>query len=392
MLLIARDITERTRAGAALRESEERFRQVVETIREVFWMSDVRSKAILYVSPGYEDIWGRPCAELYAAHEPWLDSVHPDDRDRVAHAVATQQLSGKYDETYRIVRPDGALRWVRDRAFPLRGATGEVTRIVGVAEDITERKKLEEQFLRGQRLEAIGTLSSGIAHDLNNILAPMLMVAPLLKEKLADPEDVELLMMVEHGAQRGANIIKQLLTFSRGVDTERGIVQPRHLLREMAALMRETFPREIEVEERFPADLWPVVADATQIHQVLMNLCVNARDAMRDGGRITLDAKNLVLGERDVALHPEARAGQHVCIMIADTGEGIPRENLDRIFEPFFTTKPVGVGSGQGLAMAWRMVVEDHRGELSFETEAGVGTTFLVRLPIHLGQPASDEA
>lgn len=380
MLLIARDITERTRAQAALRDSEERFRQVVETIREVFWMSDVRSNEILYVSPGYEDIWGRPCAELYAAHEPWLDSVHPDDLEWVARAVETKQLDGTYDETYRIVRPDGSLRWVRDRAFPLKDASGAITRIVGVAEDITERKKLEEQFLRGQRLEAIGTLSSGIAHDLNNILAPMLMVAPLLKEKLADPEDVELLMMVEHGAQRGANIIKQLLTFSRGVDSERGIVQPRHLLREMAAMMRETFPREIEVEERFPVDLWPVFADATQIHQVLMNLCVNARDAMRHGGRITLDATNLLLDERDVASHPDAKAGRYVCIIVSDTGEGIPRENLDRIFEPFFTTKDIGKGTGLGLSTVLG-IVKSHGGFVKVYSEPGRGSAFQVHLP-----------
>ncbi len=382
-----RDITERQRAAESLRASEERFRQVVENIREVFWMSDVAKNRILYVSPGYEEIWGRSCADLYVSSRAWLESIHPEDRERIVEAATQKQAAGSYDETYRIVRPDGALRWVRDRAFPVKDAAGVVSRIVGVAEDITGRKRLEEQFLRAQRLEAIGTLSSGIAHDLNNILAPMLMVSPLLREKLADPHDVELLDMVEQSARRGASVVKQLLTFSRGVDGDRGSVQVRHLLKEMAAIMRETFPRDITIVESIPSATHPVVADPTQLHQVLMNLCVNARDAMPEGGRLTLAAQDATLGEKEAQMTPEAKPGSYVVLSVADTGHGISRELVDRIFEPFFTTKEIGKGTGLGLSTVLG-IVRSHRGFVTVYSEPGRGSSFRVYLPA-AGDPAA---
>lgn len=377
------DITARRLHEQALRESETRFRQVVENIHEVFWMSDVAKQRILYVSPGYEAIWGQPCESLYASSHSWSDRIHEDDRDRVVEAAKTKQVLGTYDESYRVERADGTIRWVHDRAFPVKNAAGAVTRIVGVAEDVTQRKQLEEQFLRAQRMEAIGTLAGGIAHDLNNILAPMLMVAPLLKGKLPDERDLELLTMVEQGAQRGASIIRQLLTFSRGIEGERGIVQVRHLMKDMVAIMRETFPREIMLEERLPSSLWPITADATQVHQVLMNLCVNARDAMRSGGKLGIRAENISLEERDLALHPEAKCGPYVRLTISDTGEGISRENLVRIFEPFFTTKAVGKGTGLGLSTVLG-IVKSHGGFLTVVSEPGQGSTFNVHLPANI--------
>lgn len=372
------------RAGLSLRASEELFRQVVENIREVFWIVDAATGRILYVSPGYRTVWGRSPESLYDVAGAWAETVHAEDRARVLQAAKMRQASGTYDETYRIVRPDGTLRWVRDQAFPVRDEAGSVTRIVGVAEDITQRKQLEERFLRAQRLEAVGTLAGGIAHDLNNILTPMLMVASLLKKKLPDPRDADLLGLVEQGAQRGANIIRQLLTFSRGIEGNRGPVQPRHLLKEMAAIMRETFPRELVLEQKIPAELWPIVADATQIHQVLMNLCVNARDAMRRGGRLTLAACNLVLGEAETAAQPPAKPGPFVRLTVADTGEGIPRENLDRIFEPFFTTKEIGHGTGLGLSTVLG-IVHSHGGFVTVESEPGRGSAFHVHLPAAAG-------
>lgn len=380
IVTVVRDISVRRQAERALRESEERFRQLAENIQEVFWMSDVAKDRILYVSPNFAKIWGRSCEELYLNPRAWLESIQPEDRERVVQAAKTRQVAGDYDETYRIVRPDGTIRWVQDKAFPVRGADGAVVRVVGVAEDITERKNLEEQFLRAQRQEAIGTLASGIAHDLNNILAPVLMVPPLLRLKLTDARDVQLLSMVEGAAQRGANIIKQLLTFSRGIAGNRGAVQVRHLLKEMVAIMRETFPRDIIVEAHLPADLRPVLADATQIHQVLMNLCVNARDAMRGGGKLTLSAQNAELTAAHVVCHPPTRPGPFVRLMISDTGEGIAAENLDRIFEPFFTTKEVGKGTGLGLSTVLG-IVRSHHGFVTVKSERGAGSTFSVHLP-----------
>ena len=377
-------IEDQRRTEIALRSSEERFRQIAENISEVFWMTDVVKQRVLYISPGYEKIWGRTCASLYANPLSWVESIHEEDRSRVTAAATTRQVLGTYDETYRVIRPDGSLRWIHDRAFPVREAAGVVSRVVGVAEDITEQRVMERQFLQAQRLEAIGTLAGGIAHDLNNILAPMLMVAPLLKDRLPDPREIELITMIEQGARRGANIIRQLLTFSRGIEGERGPVQARYLLKEMAAIIRETFPREITVREQIPPDLWPILADATQIHQVLMNLCVNARDAMRHGGTLSLAARNVMLGEADLLPHPKSRPGPYLRLEIADTGEGIPREHLDRIFEPFFTTKEIGRGTGLGLSTVIG-IVKSHGGFVAVASEVGRGSAFTVCLPAAVG-------
>lgn len=374
------DITEARQMREALVESESRFREVVETIREVFWISDVSKNRILYVSPAYERIWGRPCAELYACGRTWLDAIHTDDREHVLHAALTKQAAGTYDETYRVVRPDGSIRWIRDLAYPVRDEGGNLVRIVGTARDITERKHLEEQFLRAQRLEAIGTLASGVAHDLNNILAPVLMVGPLLQSKLTEPADAHILTIVEDCAKRGANVVRQLLTFSRGIAGERGPLQVRHLVKEMTAIMNETFPREIGIVHQVPSDLWPVMGDATQLHQVLMNLCVNARDAMADGGRLSIDARNAELGAAEVAPHSGVKPGRFIVITVSDTGHGIPEEIKTKIFEPFFTTKEIGKGTGLGLSTVLG-IVRSHGGFITLESHVGRGTKFHVHLP-----------
>ncbi len=378
VLGLVTDITARKRAEATLRESEERFRQVVETIHEVFWIVDGHSGEVTYVSPAYARIWGRPPEQ--ATQAVWLESVFPEDRARVVDRVASRGSQGGYDEVYRIQRPDGEVRWVHDRGFPLAGPDGAIRRYVGIVEDITERKNLETQFLRAQRMESIGTLASGIAHDLNNILAPLLMVAPLLRQNLPDAHDRELLALVEQGAQRGASIVKQLLTFSRGVRGNRGPVQVRHLLKEIAALMRETFPREITIVDGAAAGLWPMVADVTQLHQVLLNLCVNARDAMPGGGQLELAARNFELGPAERARFPELNPGPYVEISVRDTGCGIDSALVDRIFEPFFTTKELGRGTGLGLSTVLG-IVKSHDGTVRVESEIGRGSRFCVLLP-----------
>lgn len=374
------NVTEAKRLEAALVESQNRFREVVETIREVFWVSDVEKSKIFYVSPGYEQVWGRPCAELYSSSRAWLEAVHPEDRERVLQAALTKQVDGTYDETYRVVRPDSSVRWVHDHAYPVRDASGAVVRIVGSTEDVTDRKKLEEQFLHAQRLEAIGTLASGVAHDLNNILAPMFMIGPLLRAKATDPADVEMLTIIERSAQRGADVVRQLLTFSRGIAGDRGPLQVRHLVKEMVAIMNETFPREIGITNQIPADLPPVEGDATQLHQVLMNLCVNARDAMPDGGKLSIAAREVILSADETRGHSGVLPGKYIVLTIADTGHGIPVELRTRVFEPFFTRKAIGKGTGLGLSTVLG-IVKSHGGFVTLESEVGRGSAFHVHLP-----------
>jgi PAS domain S-box-containing protein len=627
----AQERRQRHKAEQALRESEERFRQLAENITEsVFWMSDPKARQLLYVSPAYEHIWGRSCENLYANFREWLEAIHPEDRQRIESVFFEQALEGKYDEEYRIIRPDGSLRWIRDRGFPITDNTGEAYRVVGMAEDIsnrkqaeeelrssearyrllfesnpnpmwvfdletlaflavnqaaidhygyskseflsmtiadirphkdiaslhqvisnltpeqnylgvwkhlkkdgsvidveilahtfsfankqaslvlinditdrlqaeqkiheqaalidvatdailvrdlehrilfwnkgaermygwkaaealgknaiellyqpgetlpqfeaiqatliqegqwlgefqniakngkilvvesrwtlmrdesgnpqsiltvstdiTEKKQLEAQFLRAQRMESLGTLASGVAHDFNNLLTPILAAAQLLPLKLPklDERDRYLFSLIEDSAKRGADLVKQILAFARGVEGKKLPLQVRHLLAEVLQVARQTFPKTIEIRTDIPAtDLWTVSADATQLHQVFMNLCVNARDAMPNGGRLGLAAENQLVDEAFTRTNLDARIGSYVVVTVSDTGVGISPELLERIFDPFFTTKEVGKGTGLGLSTVLG-IVKNHGGFIKVSSEVGNGTHFRVYLP-----------
>ncbi|MBD2294020.1 response regulator [Anabaena sphaerica FACHB-251] len=252
--------------------------------------------------------------------------------------------------------------------------------ILVVNTDITQKKQLEQQFLRAQRLESIGTLASGIAHDLNNVLAPILMTAQILETQVKDERSRRLIPILICNAKRGANLVKQVLSFARGLDGDRTLLQLKHLLIEIQQIIKETFPKNLEVNTQISQNLWTVSGDATQLHQVLMNLCINARDAMPNGGTLTITAENLLVDDNYAQMHIDAQAGPYAVITVTDTGIGIKSTIIDRIFEPFFTTKEFGQGTGLGLSTVLG-IVKSHGGFINVYSEEKKGSQFKVYLP-----------
>ena len=274
---------------------------------------------------------------------------------------------------------DGRRPWVSLNCRSVRGPGGTL-HLEGTVEDITERKKLETQLLRAQRLDGLGRLASGIAHDLNNILLPILISPGLLREKLKDDLSRDIVDSIEVSARRGADIVRQLLTFGRGSEGERVTVLLPSLVNEMLGIMRETFPKSINLRSTVPAEVWPVRGDQTQLHQVILNLCVNARDAMPGGGELLLAVENCTVDEAMARANTGAHPGRHVLLRVADTGVGIPPDHLDKIFDPFFTTKEVGQGTGLGLSTVLG-IVSSHGGFIQIESIVGCGTQFRIYLP-----------
>ncbi|MUG93009.1 PAS domain S-box protein [Scytonema sp. UIC 10036] len=252
--------------------------------------------------------------------------------------------------------------------------------ILVVDTDITQKKQLEKQFLRAQRMESIGTLASGIAHDLNNVLSPILMSVQMLKAKGRDERTQQILTIVENNAKRGAELVKQVLAFARGIEGDRTVLQIKHLISEMKQIVEQTFPKSITLETEVETDLLPVRGDSTQLHQVLMNLCLNARDAMPKGGTLKISAKNILIDENFVRMNLDAKEGSYIVLTITDTGVGIDNKLLDRIFEPFFTTKEFGKGTGLGLSTVMG-IVKGHGGFISVSSSIGKGTKFKIYLP-----------
>jgi PAS domain S-box-containing protein len=368
------------RTVAALGSSEERFRLLANAISDALWDWDLGTDVIWW-SEGFETLFGYARTEIEPTSESWTARLHPEDHDRVMREINAFIDGGKspWTSEYRFRRKDGSYALVRDRATAIRDEQGRALRLVGGMTDITDQKKLEAQYLRAQRMESIGTLAGGIAHDLNNVLAPIMMGLEMMKRDAA-PAHGKLLATIEASTRRGAELVRQVLTFARGMDGQRAALRLDPLLKELVKIAAETFPRTITIEREIETGLWPIQGDPTQLHQVLLNLAVNARDAMPHGGSLTFGAANLVIDEQYVRTSAEATPGQHVVISVADTGVGIPPDILPRIFEPFFTTKPVGEGTGLGLSTV-HAIVKSHGGFITVQSEPGTGTTFRIHLP-----------
>ncbi|MBS0633473.1 MAG: PAS domain-containing protein [Verrucomicrobia bacterium] len=372
---------ERVAAEVALRASEERFRELAETIDDVFWVRDPAQGRHLYVSPAYERIWGRSSASLTDGSGSWLDGVHPDDLEKIRrNSALLPQIEGRYDEEFRIVRPDGSIRWIRARAFPVRTRSGGLARIVGVARDITDQRSLEEQLHQSQKLEALGQLAGGVAHDFNNILAAIMMQADLLRIESPPGPVADGVATITLCADRAANLTRQMLLFSR-----KQVMQPRALdLNESVSRLMQLLNRMIGENVRVELNLSPEAvttwADEGMIDQVLMNLALNARDAMPGGGLLLIETDLKTIDAQLGHLDPDAKPGRYAWLSVSDTGSGMAPEVLARVFEPFFTTKGPGKGTGLGLATVFG-VVKQHRGWIRVYSEPGRGTNFQIFLP-----------
>jgi len=375
------DITERKRAETALRESEARYRLLFENNPLPMWLYDLETLRFLAVNDSAVQQYGYAREEFLRMT---IKQIRPEeDIPALLKSVAEDRNATTSNSQWRHRRKDGSIVHVEIISRPLTFG-GRQARLV-LASDVTERKLLEDKFLHAQRLESLGMLAAGIAHDLNNVLAPIVFVAPLLRHRLSDPRDLKVLTTLEQSAARGAGLVKQILGFARTSSGELLPTQVKHLARDVVTVIEETFPKAIGFHHEIATDLWVAEGNATQIHQVLLNLCVNARDAMPNGGALTLKASNRRLDADEAATIAGARPGAWVVLEVTDTGTGIPPDVLPRIWEPFFTTKAAGRGTGLGLSTV-RGIVGSHRGFIELITAAGKGTTFRVFLPAVEGE------
>jgi len=380
--VIMLEITERKHAEESLRESEERYRDLFENANDLI-QSVASDGSLLYVNQAWLNALEYNACEWQKLKFP--DLIHPDHREEFG-ALFRRVFAGEpvNTGTFEMVSKSGKSIIVEAGINP-KTVDGKVVSLRCILRDITERKKLEAQFLRTQRMENIGTLAGGIAHDLNNILAPILMSVELLRMKITDEKSERMLKIIADSAQRGAEMVKQVLTFSRGLGGSKVSVQFKHLIKEMTSITRETFPKSISLQTRVASDLWQINGDVTQLHQVLLNLCVNARDAMPNGGTLTIQAGNFTADETFASMNHEAAPVPYVVLCVIDTGVGMSKATQSKIFEAFYTTKPLDKGTGLGLFTV-RGIVRDHKGFITVRSEEGVGSTFNIYLPAALNE------
>jgi two-component system, cell cycle sensor histidine kinase and response regulator CckA len=369
---------ERRRLESVRRQAERKIREqaaLIDKAHDAILLADLEGN-LTYVNPGAVRLYGGSLTELQQAGRngrgALVDSAGAIPKARVA-TLNQGEWSGELDQ--RTLGGDPVV--VESRWTLIREARGEARAILIINTDVTEKKRIEAQFLRSQRLDTIGSLASGMVHDLNNALAPILMGLQILHRRSPDHDIRRMLKQMETNTHRCAELVRQVLVFSRGREGTRQILEIGPLIQEMENLLRETLPPNIRLQTLLPDDLWSVSGDPTQLHQLLLNLCVNARDAMTDGGTLTLAADNV---EPGASPHPLPEHGAYIMLLVSDTGTGIPPGIRDRVFEPFFTTKPDGHGTGLGLSTV-ASVVKNHGGLLKMESEPGVGTTFEIYLP-----------
>lgn len=372
---VGRDITQRKRAEEKITEQA----ALLDIVTDAILVLDLQGK-ILFCNQGAEQMYGWHTQEILGKD---LRDMFNNIKLQLETSLGSVIASGSWHGELSKFTKSGQEIVVASRWTLMYDPAGEAKSILAVDTDITQKKQLEEKFFRAQRLESLGTLASGIAHDLNNILTPILAASQLLQIRYAqDGENYQqLLAIIEGNSKRGAALVKQVLSFARGFKGERTIVQLRHLISEVTYIAKQTFPKSIQFAITISEDLWAVCADATQLHQVLMNLVVNARDAiMPAGGTLTISTRNMFIDQAYAHMNLDAKVGDYVVVTVADTGTGIAPEILQKIFDPFFTTKDIGKGTGLGLSTVLG-IIKNHGGFINVSSTLGQGTEFQLFLP-----------
>jgi len=372
-IAILNDVTERKRAEEQVAEQA----AFLDKARDGIVVRDLEGR-ILYWNEGAERIHGWKREEVMGRNITEWIAPYPTQNDKIHQAIiSTGEWSG---ETAHLTK-DGREIIVEVHATLIRDNEGRPKSTLAINTDITEKKKIETQFMRAQRMESIGTLAGGIAHKLNNILSPIMLSIATLQEESENSEMKEILDTIAMSANQGAEIVRQVLSFTRPVEGERTTIEPEVLLKNAESIVKDTFPKDIRLEFSVARCTWRLLGDPTQLRQVLLNLCLNARDAMPNGGVLTISAANCELDEQYAAANILAKPGRYVKISVADTGAGMPPELLDKIFEPFFTTKELEGNAGLGLSTV-AGIVKGHDGSVSVSSEPGNGTTFDIYLPV----------
>lgn len=347
-------------------ESDRRFSQIARNIQEVFYIQDAKSGGLVYASPLFGELWGQDFSKIMS-WEDLISLVHPEDAELVKLGLEERRRGQSNELEFRIGAGSNAV-WVRDRGYPVVEAD-ELVRVVGTMREFTEQKQLQEELFKTQRLESIGNLASGIAHDLNNVLSPILMSVDVLKSRVKDPELKGTLAALESSAKRGAGLIRQILGLGKGASGAKVSISPAKVVDDVRKIVQETFPRDVELVWDVQGDVWNVMGDEVHLQQIVMNFLVNARDAVAGNGTIQLTLQN-----------SRESAGDYVELRVKDDGHGIPEELQERIFEPFFSTKGVGKGTGLGLSTTYS-IVKQMGGEIELKSKLGEGTQFSVRFP-----------
>lgn len=390
-IAVERDITARKQAELALQTNEERFRLVYKAAGSAIWDWDVISGQQWW-SDGLRDIFGHNTDPSGTVPTVWRRHVHPDDMARVNAAV--ERLESGRDSSlslqYRFQRADGSWATVEDNAFVLHDDAGKVCRVLGSMTDISDQRLLEERLRQAQKMEAVGQLTGGVAHDFNNLLTIVLGNSEILEEELSDlPHLQSLARMSLDAADRGADLTNRLLAFSRKQALEPKVLDVAQLIQGMDGLLRRTLPENIDIEIVRSGGLWKIEADTSQLESALLNLALNARDAMPEGGSLTIEMANTMLDDDYLALETDVKPGQYVVIVVTDTGTGMPPDLLARVFEPFFTTKEVGKGSGLGLSMVFGFVKQSG-GHIRIYSELDEGTAIKLYFPRSLAKQESN--